>query len=198
MNYSAKIEEQLRKLGIEQKSDLLFYFPSRYEDFSKLAKIAELKRDQNVSLKVKINAIKGIARFGRHIGRAEAVVSDESGSIKVVWFNQPYLASSFQKGDVLYLSGRVQYYKSLQLQNPLYEKLTDDFSENIHTARILPIYRLSAELPLRTLRNIIHEALKDLPEIKERLPEQILKELELPDIRTMIKNLHFPLKIAMF
>jgi len=69
---------------------------------------------------------------------AEAVVSDDTGSIKVVWFNQGYVADQLQKGDEVFLAGAPEIYNfSLQLANPIYEKVSDF---PLHTARLVPIY----------------------------------------------------------
>jgi|SRR5579872_475398 len=183
--------KELHKLGIQKASELLFYLPYRHEDFSNLVTISEIKEGQNVSIKGAVKQIKAIAGFHGHANRCEAIISDQTGSIKTVWFNQSYLAKTFAPGDEIFLSGVARNYKGLQLQNPIYEKIQPE-KEHIHTARILPIYRLSINLPLRTLRGLIFEALKFLPEIEETLPEQLIAELNLLDLQTALKNLHFP------
>ncbi len=142
-----KLFKDLKKLGINNISDLLFYFPFRYEDFSNVAKISELKAGDQISLKATVLEIKSIPGFyGKRMARAEAVVSDDSGSMKAVWFNQPYVANYFKKGDEIFLAGPVRLYKTLQLQNPIWEKIREDDQESVHTGRILPIYRLGVNL----------------------------------------------------
>jgi ATP-dependent DNA helicase RecG len=191
-----KFWKELKKLGINNSSDLLFYFPFRYEDFSNVIKISDLKAGDQISLKATIIEIKAIPGFyGKKISRAEAVVNDESGSLKVVWFNQPYLASYLKKGDEVFLAGTIRFYKTLQLQNPIYEKIKSFDGvdqESIHTGRILPIYHLSGNLSLRNLRNAIFEALNDIHLVEEKFPAAIIKDLKLMDIQSTLKNLHFP------
>ncbi len=187
------LEKDLSKLGIPTVPDLLLYFPFRYEDFSNVAKIADLKAGDQISIKAVIKEIKAVPGFyGRKIARAEAVVSDDSGSLKVVWFNQPYLANSFKKGDEIFLAGTVRFYKTLQLQNPVYEKIRDEDQVSVHTGRILPIYRLGGGLNLRALRNAIHEVLPAVEQLEENLPQEIIDDLALLDIQTTVRNLHFP------
>lgn len=183
--------KELRKLEINTVSDLLFYFPYRHEDFSNLRRIADVKQGDQISVRGIIKDIKAINGFYGRINRAEAVVSDDSGSLAVVWFNQSYLANSLKKGDEIFLSGTARFYKTLQLQNPVYEKINAE-GEQIHTARIVPIYRLTANLALRTLRALIYSSLAALHEVKETLPEDIIKDVDLLDIHLTIKNLHFP------
>ncbi|GAC1413377.1 MAG: ATP-dependent DNA helicase RecG [Candidatus Doudnabacteria bacterium] len=188
-----KLEKDLSKLGIKDPSDLLFYFPFRYEDFSNVAKIANLKEGDQISIKATVNEIKSIPGFyGRKISRAEAVVSDNSGSLKVVWFNQPYLANNFKSGDEIFLAGTVRFYKTLQLQNPVYEKIKGDDQVSVHTSRILPIYRLAGNLSLRALRSAIFNSLKGIDIVKETLPIEIVDQLNLLNITETVKNLHFP------
>lgn len=188
---SPRHAKELRKLEINTISDLLFYFPYRHEDFSNLRKIADVKQGDQISVRGIIKDIKAVNSFYGRINRAEAVVSDDSGSLAVVWFNQSYLANSLKKGDEIFLSGTARFYKTLQLQNPIYEKINAE-GEQIHTARIVPIYRLTANLPLRTLRGFIYNALEVLSEVKETLPDEIIKDVDLLDIHLTIKNLHFP------
>ncbi len=187
-----KISKELQKLGIKTVSDLLFHFPFRYENFSHSVNISEITPGEQISIRGTIKDIKAFIGFRGRVSRAEALVSDETGTIKVVWFNQPYLNKTFSVGDEIFLSGVVSIYKNIpQLQNPIYEKIGAS-SEQIHTGRIIPIYRLTANLPLRTLRGLIYKALQALPEVEETLPEEILKNMDFPELGTTIKNLHFP------
>src|SRR5438132_948530 len=94
----------LKKLGIITVKDLLLYFPYRYLDFSKVSTIRELRVSENVSIKAVIKNITSRFSFKSRISLAEAVVSDKTGSIKVVWFNQPYLAKSLKPGDEVFLA----------------------------------------------------------------------------------------------
>ncbi len=184
--------KELKRLGILTVKDLLFYFPFRYEDFSHMAKISQMKPGEMVSVKGKITSLNAVHGFGgRVMPRTEAIVSDDSGSIKVVWFNQTYLAKSLSTGDEIFLSGVATLFKTLQLVNPIYEKFDQD-KGTVHTARIIPIYHLTAALALRTLRTAVHQALEAVDELEETLPGDIVKELGLTGIKEAITNLHFP------
>ena len=184
--------KELKKLGLLTIKNLLLYFPFRYEDFSHMARIADIKPGEMVSVKGKVITIKAIHGFGgRIIPRSEAVVSDDSGSIKVVWFNQTYLAKSLHIGDEIFLSGVATLFKTLQLVNPIYEKFNES-KDTVHTARIIPIYHLTANLPLRTLRSAVYQALDAANELEETLPKEIIEEFGLMGIRETITNLHFP------
>ncbi len=211
-----RLVKDLSKLGINSVSDLLFYFPFRHEDFSNVVKIGDLGEGDVVSIKAQIKQIKAIPGFRKFMNRAEAVISDESGSLKVVWFNQSYLTKYLHDGDEVFLAGTARRYKNvLQLQNPIWEKVNfnvadgeDDSEgaeepqqtpvESIHTGRIIPVYRLTGNLTLRNLRIAIFQALKDLEKVKETLPKDIIKDLGLLDIKETIRNIHFPDNKEMF
>ncbi len=182
----------LKKLGLNTVRDLLLHFPYRYLDFSKTSQIKDLRPGENVSIKVKIKSIASRFSFRGRMSLAEAVVSDESGSLKVTWFNQPYLAQSFKPGDELFLSGCPDYYNSkLQLTNPLYEKVTDF---PLHTARLVPLYHLKQSLYPRTFRNLIALALPATEQIADDLPEEIVKNQNLLTLKETIRYSHFPEK----
>ncbi len=180
----------LKKLGIETVQDLLFYFPFRYLDFSQTKKIKELKPNENVSLKGKIKSISSRFSFKGRMSLAEAIISDDTGSIKIVWFNQAYLAKSLKTGDELFLAGIPEYYKNvLQLVNPIYEKASDF---PVHTSRLVPVYHLTAKLYPRTLRNLMAQVLPLADEITDILPTPILKNNQLLNILQTVKFSHFP------
>ncbi|MHB8870955.1 MAG: ATP-dependent DNA helicase RecG [Candidatus Doudnabacteria bacterium] len=195
-----KLEKELGRLGIKSTPDLLFYFPARYEDFSNVLRISEIRQGEQISIKAKVTQIKAVNAFYGRINRAEAIVSDQSGSLMVVWFNQSYISKYLNDGDEVFLAGTVRLYQKgkvsmLQLQNPVWEKVvhTDDSDPvSIHTGRIIPIYRLGGAISLRNMRTCVYQALQKVSSIKEYLPEEMLSDLSLLNIQETIRNLHFP------
>ena len=122
-------------VGIHTISDLINYYPRAYNDYSNIQKIVDIKPGQ-VSIKATIQQTSGrYARRGMHI--TEAVAQDDSGSIRLVWFNQPYRSQSIQAGSSYYISGNFELsHQKFAIMNPACEK-ESDFP--INTARILPI-----------------------------------------------------------
>ena len=180
----------LKKLGLETVRDLLLYFPYRYLDFSQVRQIKDLKPGENVSLKVKIKNISSRFSFRGHMSLAEAVVSDDTGSLKVVWFNQPYLAKSLSAGEEIFLSGQADYYNfGLQMTSPIYEKVSDF---PIHTSRMVPLYHLKQGLYLKTFRNFVASVISLADEVPEPLPGDIIKNQSLMNIGNTIRQSHFP------
>jgi ATP-dependent DNA helicase RecG len=179
----------LASKGVNTVQDLLFYFPYRYLDFSIYKPIKEVKAGDTVTVRGKIKSIGARFSFRGRMSIAEAVVSDDTGSLKVVWFNQGYLAKTLQTGDDVLLAGTVSQYKTLQLQNPIYEKFNDD---STHTGRLVPVYRLTDNLYNRTLRNLVKQCLSLANRVEDIIPANTIKQFELMPLAETIHELHFP------
>jgi len=213
MNLSTAISEiprvgpqyqtRLKKLGIKTVGDLLFHFPHRYEDFSDIIPISEVEEGKTVCIQGKITDIKNIRIFKRRMVITEAQVFDNSGTIRVSWFNQPYLINTFKKGDFVFLAGKMVSKKGRKyLSSPAYEKIPPQFAgalgngeryDSVHTGRIVPIYPETEGMSSRWLRFIIKPLLTKLKDgIPETLPEEIRKEQDLLPIKEAIWQIHFP------
>jgi ATP-dependent DNA helicase RecG len=196
----------LKKLGIFTAQDLLLYFPYRYLDFSKISKIADLKSEENVSIKATIKNISSRFSFHGRMSLAEAVVSDDSGSIKVTWFNQPYLAKTLAAGDEIFLAGKPNYYNNkLQLTNPIYEKVNNTLSSTqgevsfpIHTSRLVPVYHLNKDIYPKTFRNLIVSVLQLANQVPDILPATVINTQKLLPISETIQQSHFPGDLEIF
>lgn len=184
------VAKNLEKLSILTIKDLLWHFPLRYLDFRETVPISNIKLGQAVTIQGQVKSISASFAFRGRLSRSEAVISDKTGSIKVIWFNQPYIAKNISAGDKIALAGTAAYYKNvLQLQNPIYEKLSSD---SVHTGRLVPVYSGSSVISNRTLRNLISTALPYADQENEILPSALLKKYGFPGISQAIKQLHFP------
>lgn len=183
------LEIQLNKLNIRCIKDLLFYFPFRYIDFSAVSTIAAAKTGEILTLRTTVKSIQARFSFRSRTSLAEGIVSDSTGSIKVTWFNQPYIAKSIHPGDEVFLSGKVDNYKGLQLTNPIIERISDDTT---HTARIVPVYRVTEGLTPRQLRTIIKKVIPLAHSLHDDVPAFIKDAHKLEDITTAVSQIHFP------
>src|SRR3989344_2298827 len=116
--------DRLKKLEISTVEDLLFYYPFRYEDLSVVSPIGALQPFSTATVKGRIELLDNRRSWRRRTILTEGLVSDPSGSVKVIWFNQPFITKVLTPGDEVYLAGKVaadQY--ALQLVNPIYEKI---------------------------------------------------------------------------
>jgi len=182
---------RLKRLGIFTVLDLLYYFPFRYDDFSQIVKIKDLVPNQTVTIKGKIILINNRRSFRKRMTITEALVEDDSGSIKIIWFNQPFLTKNLKVGDEIFLSGKAEFDNlGLQFISPAYEKITGLGSLN--TAKIVPIYSLTNNLTQKQLRFLINLALASVALIPEWLPAEILERNNLFALAAALKELHFP------
>ncbi|MBA7596531.1 ATP-dependent DNA helicase RecG [subsurface metagenome] len=185
-------QKRLKRLGIKNVRDLFFHLPHRYEDFSNILDIDKVKINESCCVQGKILEIKNSRTFRRRLSLTEAVISDKSGSIKAVWFNQPYLINALKPKDNVCLVGRVVSGKyGLCLSNPTHEKIGE--RELTHTGRIVPIYSETSGLSSRWLRFVIKPLLAELKnQIKDPMPEQLIKKFRLLPINKAIWQIHFP------
>ncbi len=189
-------QKKLKKLGIKTVQDLLFYFPQRYNDFSDIITIDKIKNGYTACVQGKIIEIGTTKTFKKWMDITEATIEDETGSIKALWFNQPYIEKSLKEDDFVCLAGKISLGKGgIYFNNPAYEKineLTEDFNLT-HTGRIVPVYSETKGVTSRWLRYIIKPLLSNFyNKIPEILPEEILKKYKFLPIKKAIWQLHFP------
>ena len=180
------------KLGINTIYDLLRYFPRRYQDFSHLKTINRLEYGDELSVigTIMHDLYTRSSKRG-NLKITEAVLGDSTGTIKLTWFNQPYLSTQLGKGTSIVVSGKVDMYLGrLVMNSPDWEPLN---SQQLHTNRIVPMYPLTAGLSQRVLRKIIHQNLPFWTKrVKEYLPQEVLENEQLPDITASLNQIHFP------
>ncbi len=182
---------RLKKIGIYNAKDLLWYFPRSHEDLSKVIPIAQIEPGRKICLKGTLEMIQTKRSPRKKMYITEAIVSDETGQIKIIWFNQPYLSKTLKTGLTYYFAGEAQIDNlwQLQLNNPTYEKSS---SNTIHTARIIPIYPLTMGLTQKQIRFLIKQVLPLADKSDDWLPEKLKKEYKLINLAQALKNIHFP------
>jgi ATP-dependent DNA helicase RecG len=192
-------QKKLHRAGIKTVLDLLFYFPSRYEDFSKILPISELKINENATISGEILNIESFKTKRKKMFLTEAVIGDKSGAIKAIWFGNPYLKKILKPKEKVYLSGKlIRSQGNLFLSNPIYEKISLYKKDFIHTGRIIPIYSESIGISSRWLRYIIYWLLENLKnKIPEILPQNLIKENNLLGREGAIFQIHFPKSIRL-
>ncbi|MFZ2969611.1 MAG: ATP-dependent DNA helicase RecG [Minisyncoccia bacterium] len=182
---------RLHKVGIETAGDLLFYFPFRYDDYSQVKKISDLELGEVVSVIGKIIDIQNIRTRKRGMYLTEALIEDDSGAIKAVWFNQPFLTRNLKEGANVSLSGKIAYaQEGLQFSSPAYELLGS--GKSIHTARLVPVYHETEGLSSRWLRAHMKSVVKLSGSVEEFLPIDVMKKQKLIGIAEALRQIHFP------
>ncbi len=186
------VEGKLNKLGVYTVRDVLYLFPRRHNDFGQMRKVSELEIEAIQTVSVNVWDARE-TRLGGRIRATEAVVGDHTGNLRVVWFNQPYLAKRFKSGARLVLSGRVNVFMgSKTMESPEYETLQDG-EEPENSGRQVPVYPLIDGLAQRTLRRIVSETLNAwAPRVPDPLPEPLRRRAEVLDLPQAIVQAHYP------
>ena len=198
-------KKAVKKLGINTIGDLLFHFPARYANLSEVKLIKELIGGDQAIILGKIKNIKTKKSFRGKIPMGEAVVEDASGSIKIMWFNQPYLAKMFAVGNKVKISGKVTSgKKGIYFANPEIERI-DELSIDAHNTlfkkdsgspeqTLLPTYPESRGITSRFFYHAIKKILGSgiLENMEDFVPEEILKKYNLPAIKTALIWIHAP------
>jgi ATP-dependent DNA helicase RecG len=185
----------LRRVGLETVEDLVYRFPFRYEDRSRLAPIGSLQpTDQRVSVAGEVVQCAAQPGWRSRASRTEALVKDDSGYVRVVWFNQPYLRDVFARGKHVVLYGKVEVYRGhLQMTSPAYEFVEADEVVTAGSGRIVPVYEKAGDLSAKVQRKLVREALDRLPDtLEDPLPVDLRARLDLPPRRQALLDTHFP------
>lgn len=185
-------QKHLNELGIFNVKDLLLHFPSRYEDLSSTKPIIEARPGESATFKGKLVSISSRQAKNRRMTITEAIVSDDTSTLKAIFFNQPFLTRFLKDGDTLVLAGKVDYkpYLGKYLPNPTYEK--SNTPSSIHLGRIVPIYPETKGLSSKWLRSRIKSLLKLASDFTDPLPSQIKNRLGLINLDETIRQIHFP------
>lgn len=188
--YKAK-KGPLKKLGILTLKDLLYYAPSRYEQYPNPKAIKNSLNNEDVVIEGKVASIKNqYLRNRKSIQRI--VIWDNTGEIECIWFNQIYIAKIIHEGDILRIAGRVKYSgnkKTISVKD--YEVIIEG-KKPIHIASIVPIYSETRGLSSKWIRNRIFERLNDEVEFEEIIPKKFLEKHNLQGIEDAIRTVHFP------
>ena len=182
--------KNLAKLDIFTIRDLLYHFPRRYDDYSKLKTISQLRVGEEATIVATVN---NVVRVSTRKGRTliEAVVSDATGSMRLMWFNQEWHLRSLREGMMISISGKIDVYLGRPvIWHPEYEAIDQ---QQLNTNRIVPVYPLTAKVTQKWLRRTIFSTLKYwVPRIGEPLTEQIRARAEVIGLQQALSEVHFP------
>jgi len=196
-----KFTIKLNKLKITTVKELLWHFPFRYEDYSKIIPIDKLVLNEPATIQGVVQRINLRRTWRRKITIVEAIIADETGGIKAVWFNQPYIAQILRSGTRANFAGKLtKSPREIYLSSPAYEitssrSLSGSRFGPKHTAGLIPIYPETRGLTSKGLRFLIKPILKDLKEIDDFIPPDVLQKNKLSEINLALRKIHFPLKL---
>ncbi len=190
---------KLKKLGIDTIADLLYHFPVRYENWSDIIPIRDLRVGESAPIRGTIKKIGFRKSWGRYRVIIEATIADQSGEIRAFWFNQPYVRKNLPEGKEAVFYGKIlSGKKGIFISNPAYETIKDGQGIISFSPRkeLLAIYPETKGLTSKGIRFLVEKAIKAAGDIPEFIPEGILTANRLPEINRSLKNIHSPENIA--
>ena len=182
---------RLEKLEIYTLKDFLFHLPSRYDDYSVITPIDRIKAGEIVTVQGTVTDISNhYTRSRKQIQKAQ--VTDPTGSLNIIWFNQPFISKTLKFGDKVALSGRVESDGFLlSMSSPDFEVIPEN-GHTIHTGRLVPVYPETAGVSSKWLRRQVYKLLQHEGEFEEYLPPSTLENLGLTELYTALQKIHFP------
>jgi len=183
--------QALERLGVRNLRDMLYYFPRRYDDYSRLIPINRLSYGDEITV---IGNIERVVTRTIRSGKfkvVEAIINDGSGSIQISWFNQVWMAKRLKIGENIVVSGKVeQYLGRLVMNNPEWEPLDQ---QQINTNRIVPVYGLTTNITQQWLRRQMNLVATQIAiKIKDPLPENVRQSTSLIELSIALNQIHFP------
>ncbi len=164
--------------------DIVMYIPLRYEDRSTKKTIAELQSNELVTIAAEVTTSSNYYKGRRSI--QSATVKDDTGRLKLMWFNNPHIVARFKKGERIFISGKIND-RGVMVQ-PIVETISDD---TIHTGRLVPIYSLIPNIPGATLRRLLKHVIDHL-DVSVNNFETFLQQEKISPLRDAITHIHFP------
>jgi ATP-dependent DNA helicase RecG len=194
LNIRTSTEAKLFSLGIKTPLNLLNYFPRRYIDYTDTKSIYLCKIGENVTIIGQI--VKSEKRkVTNKLSACIVTITDDSGFIDLIWYGQPYLSSIYKKGKWVTVSGKIIKNKNkLSMTNPNTEIIEPSSYKDQDEGKIIPMYPLKDIIPQATFRSIIKKCLTKYSEkVIEYIPIEVLNDLNILEINTALKNIHFPI-----
>jgi ATP-dependent DNA helicase RecG len=187
----------LQEAGIDSLRDLLWSLPFRYVDRGSLRPLASLELQgleaQDPGIVTVLGTIQDLRQSTTHVQRmalTEVLLADGTGTLRLVWFNQPYLGRSLKVGDRLLVFGPLGLGRhGLEMRGPQFELMARE-GEVGWVRRFLPLYRRLGALPGRARQKLVAEALTRAHLTEDWLPLELAKDL--PDTLTALRLLHDP------
>jgi ATP-dependent DNA helicase RecG len=187
----------LQEAGLETIRDLLWFFPMRYEDRRHPTRIADLGRSIDVPVLIRGRVVSAHARVSprKRMKLFEAILDDGTASVKLIWFNQRFLADQIQQGDRLAVYGapRTSGYGPLTIESPDWEKFEGTEDDE---GAIVAIYSKVGTIAPKAFRKIVDSALETLPQLDDPLPDDLRDALGVIDLVTAMRTLHRPAELT--
>tara|TARA_B100000745_G_scaffold294310_2_gene237157 strand:- start:3601 stop:5736 length:2136 start_codon:yes stop_codon:yes gene_type:complete len=186
----------LEKLGISTIEDLLFHFPSRYENVSAARDIRDVTPNETVTVYGELKHVEKKLAWKTKRYMVEATLVDATGEIGIKWFNQPYAARMFQHAKYVKVTGKATGKRKLYFANPTVASMASlpDFLSEHPTHELFPVYPESRGITSRWFFHAMHKILTSgvHEHIQDCIPKDMVKKYKLPVLATALVWVHTP------
>lgn len=185
----------LGRLHIETVGDLVTHLPFRYLDLSQTLPLVEVAPGRDVTVMGRVHKVT-VKRPRPRMTIVEVALTDSTGIVLGVWFNQPYMADRFHEGEYLAFAGKVeQDYGLLQIKNPFVERLGAGEGPS-YLGRVLPVHATTEGLTTNWLRRLVAAAVDDVVDVPDFLPVTVRTRRDLLSRRAALRAIQFPSDLA--
>jgi ATP-dependent DNA helicase RecG len=186
-----KYSQQLEGIGIRNLGDMLYYFPFRYEDYSQLKPIKDIWFGDRLTVIGTVQAVNTIPIHQGTKTKVDVILGDGTGTLRLSWFNQPWMANRLRPGNQVSVSGKVeQYLGRLVMNQPAWEPVE---IEHLNTNRIVPVYSVTEGITQRKLRELMKEVVTFwAPAVVDSLPESVRNSASVMPLGQALLHAHFP------
>ncbi len=185
-------ERRLRGLGLATVGDLLWHLPFRHEPPSRVVEVADLVVGAEVTLRCTVISCACRETVRRRVKVLEALVSDESGSVVALWYNQSYLEAAFRERPEVLLRGTLTRQRGAPVFVVKRHEILGAAEESRHILGLVPVYPSTADLSVRTIRTLLHEAAPLAVNISDPLPPAMLARRRYAGRAEAVIACHFP------
>lgn len=183
-----KTAEQFKAAGLYTVADLINFLPRKHEDFSEVVNIADIHPGK-ATIRARCEKI-STRPVRRGLRLTTATLTDDTGKLQAIWFNQPYREAQLKGGEEFFFSGEFEFsYNRYQLTNPSAEKISD---MPVSTDRLMPVYRSIKGLKSQLIRKILNELRPLMTMLPDTLPPQVVREEQLIAASDAYIGMHFP------
>ena len=184
-----KGQQKFRSLGIETIKDLIFYYPRAYKTYSEPVSIRDVSEGDRVAVFCKV-----VTYVEVHKGRRYTITSlsaaDDTGSIRMVWFNMPFLKSTFHKGDSYIFYGTIKIKGTMRvMEMPEYYT---QFNYQKALSTMQPIYPLKSGITNNMISRSVKAVIPVIDSLEEYLPDEVIEKNNLMKRSEALKEIHFP------
>ena len=185
-----KRAQAFRKLGVNTYRDMLSFFPRAYEDRRAVYAVADAPIDTPVCVKAMIASQPSSVRIRRGMTLTKVRAVDDSGTLDITYFNQEWLKNQLIPGKTYVFYGRVgETGRRRSMTNPAFEA---EDAQGVVTGRIMPIYRMTAGINQKLIRQCVQNALDVCEEVPDILPNSVREKYQLSQARFAYENIHSP------